>query len=140
MKVMSMFAVSVALSLSVSVASAAKMECVADLPNNNPNGLPVAWWVTVDTESGTALVDYSGGPTGGVSAELVIPNVLPDTSYVGGYDINYFGYTLNNRSVRLLLAFKQANFQGPEMRFYIPFRRGKMRLLDVATADCRPAK
>ena len=139
MRLFGVFAILSVLSFST---ARADLKCVADLPANNPWGLPVAWDIDLNTENNTAHVGYSGGPRDGVDAELVVPNVLPTEEYAASFDILHFGYKVNDQDLRLLLAFKDEDFKKGEVRFLAKVNRFKVgsRLLDVATAYCKKTR
>jgi hypothetical protein len=121
-------------------ASSTKIKCVADLPANNSYGLPVSWWIELDTDEDEAHVTYAGGPKDGVAAGQVVGHVLATEEYAGGWDISDFNYKVQDRELRVLLAFKEEGYKSGEMRFRAKMNRFKKgtKLLDVATAYCNP--
>lgn len=137
---MKSFVLAILIASSVCSANSTKIKCVADLPANNTYGLPVSWWIELDTDEDEAKVTYAGGPKDGVAAGNVIGNVLATEEYAGGWDIGEFGYKVNDHDLRILMAFKEEGFKSGEMRFRAKLNRFKKgtKLLDVATAYCNP--
>jgi hypothetical protein len=88
----------------------ATLNCVA-VPANNPNGLPVSWWITLDSKFETANVEYSGGPRGGVQAGELIQRSIPTGGFNDGFSVEDFGFTFDGRETHIGLGFVTESYQ-----------------------------
>ena len=136
----------------ISIASAqAAMICVADFPANNPNGLPVSWWITIDSNFETANIEYSGGPRGGVQAEEFIVNSIPtrgEYNFNDGFSAEKFGFTFDGRETHIGMGFwteKYREFKDGELIINVlrrPMGRSNpgMTELERAPLHCKTIK